>query len=483
MNIREFLRTERHRLGLGHIDFVDRKHLDRKCLRRYIRHLDHLDVHINTVIEAGSSTLPFMRAYRFFPRSNYMYYNLVQNQSVFNFHAMDNKKNTNGVGPEQGATQGSGRLHDKCIEYGFYGPTLIIINSGSMQDLDDLASHSLPASCCFIFIVFDENGLTTCLEQYRHFDGLARENGFVLFECLETDAEHDGYGLLNVFIYTRKGHRILERYAHRGPEQKPVTVRNDAGLKQKNCLILGTGRSGTSMAGGIMYAAGYYMGENLYRGRETNPKGFYECASINFINEGILKKIRSEKKYGDRDNRILHEKGQGWLSVIPLEEDMDMDVPVLFGKIREFVKREPFCYKDPRFCYTLPVWLRFLKDNTVFVCIFREPEKTVNSILMECRRMPYLRGLEINAEIAFSVYATMYGHVLKNAARVGERMVFVHYNQLLTGPGVKTLSSRLGVELSGDFIDSKLDRTRPGGACPGHVLEIYGELCARAEYS
>ncbi|NIM13858.1 MAG: sulfotransferase family protein, partial [Candidatus Aminicenantes bacterium] len=53
----------------------------------------------------------------------------------------------------------------------------------------------------------------------------------------------------------------------------------------KNCLILGSGRSGTSMIAGILHKAGYFMGDNLYPPRSANPKGFFENWEINEINE------------------------------------------------------------------------------------------------------------------------------------------------------------------------------------------------------
>ena len=58
----------------------------------------------------------------------------------------------------------------------------------------------------------------------------------------------------------------------------------------KNCIILGSGRSGTSMLGGILHNAGYFMGDNLYPPSISNPKGFFENPRINRINELILSK-------------------------------------------------------------------------------------------------------------------------------------------------------------------------------------------------
>ena len=41
----------------------------------------------------------------------------------------------------------------------------------------------------------------------------------------------------------------------------------------RNCLILGCGRSGTSMLAVSLASDGYYMGGKLYPERTANPKG------------------------------------------------------------------------------------------------------------------------------------------------------------------------------------------------------------------
>ena len=47
-------------------------------------------------------------------------------------------------------------------------------------------------------------------------------------------------------------------------------------MNQRNCLILGSGRSGTSMAAGILARAGYFMGAELWPADIGNPKGYFE---------------------------------------------------------------------------------------------------------------------------------------------------------------------------------------------------------------
>jgi hypothetical protein len=53
----------------------------------------------------------------------------------------------------------------------------------------------------------------------------------------------------------------------------------------RDCIVLGSGRSGTSMVAGALAKAGYFMGDRLYPARDANPLGFFEAPEINSINE------------------------------------------------------------------------------------------------------------------------------------------------------------------------------------------------------
>src|SRR5690349_12501793 len=120
-------------------------------------------------------------------------------------------------------------------------------------------------------------------------------------------------------------------------------------MRPRNCLILGSGRSGTSMLAGTLCGAGYYMGEHLVPANEANPKGFFEDDEINAINEALLAPLTPRRRpaYGWR-----------WLASVPVGTPFACP-PELGQRIQAQTARAPFCFKDPRFCYTLPAWRRF----------------------------------------------------------------------------------------------------------------------------
>ncbi len=53
-------------------------------------------------------------------------------------------------------------------------------------------------------------------------------------------------------------------------------------------IVLGCGRSGTSLVAGLLASAGYFMGPRLHPPREANPTGFFEGEVVKDVNEALL---------------------------------------------------------------------------------------------------------------------------------------------------------------------------------------------------
>ena len=56
-----------------------------------------------------------------------------------------------------------------------------------------------------------------------------------------------------------------------------------------NVLILGSGRSGTSMVAGLFRDSGYYLGFDLLAASAANPYGYFEDTGITEINNLLLR--------------------------------------------------------------------------------------------------------------------------------------------------------------------------------------------------
>jgi hypothetical protein len=239
----------------------------------------------------------------------------------------------------------------------------------------------------------------------------------------------------------------------------------------RNCLILGSGRSGTSMLAGSLRLAGYYMGAHLIPADETNPKGFFEDDEINDINEALLAP--------STPNLSRPSSGWRWLASLPIGTGIACP-PDIASRIEAQTAHLPFCFKDPRFCYTLPAWRPFVAD-AVFLCVFREPARTAQSILKECREADYLQSLPMDFNGAVTVWTLMYRHILEVHRHVGE-WLFFHYDQLFSEAALCRLEAALGVAADRQFPDAKLKRTSAVGNIGTEAALVYEKLMGLAQY-
>jgi len=252
----------------------------------------------------------------------------------------------------------------------------------------------------------------------------------------------------------------------------------------RNCLVMGFGRSGTSLMGGILHRSGYYMGEELYPARDTNPMGFFENAEINGINEDILAGFDYSLSgfpnpyEGFRASPYHPGTGHRWLSLIPPRTLVQSSEEDVARRIAQAVAAENFAYKDPRFNYTLGTWLRHLSDEVLFLCMFRQPDVVVESVMQECSTATYLEGFQIDRDLAYRLWFNNYSNILGSYyPSLSSRILFIHYEQLLDGSALPALSMRLGRKLDPSFAAISLNRSRPSGDIPTDVYDIYSRLC------
>jgi hypothetical protein len=126
----------------------------------------------------------------------------------------------------------------------------------------------------------------------------------------------------------------------------------------------------------------------------------------------------------------------------------------------------------------LPVWRRFLSDP-VFLCIFRDPARTANSMVKECRTAAYLEGFSLDYAGAIEVWTLMYRHVLEIHRRAGEWHYF-HYDQLFGAASLARLEAALGVRVDRGHANPQLNRS-PATGYPGQTaLRLYDSLCELA---
>lgn len=254
---------------------------------------------------------------------------------------------------------------------------------------------------------------------------------------------------------------------------------------KRNCIILGSGRSGTSLAAGLLAEAGYFMGEHLYAADEGNPKGYFEDREVNGINEGLLAQVlpRPQRKVLDR-LFFRPPPRQGWtrwLADLPAGTLVKCP-PKFAGRISALTAHVPFCFKDPRFCYTLSAWRPFI-SGAVIICVFRDPGATAASIIKQVKHAEDLKGLALDHQFAFRVWLQMYRNVLQVHYPAGGDWLFVHYDQLVSGAMIPRLEKELGVQVNGEFADASLRRSAAVAPVPEEAALTYRELCRLAGFT
>ena len=247
-----------------------------------------------------------------------------------------------------------------------------------------------------------------------------------------------------------------------------------------NLFVLGAGRSGTSLVAGILAKADYFMGEKLVPARAANPKGFFEDPHVNELNDELLAPFLPPRTSA-ADSRTPTRK-HAWLAQIDVATDI-RPVPALAQAMQRYTAKQPYCLKDPRFCYTLPAWHPHLAPGTRFVCVFRHPSATAQSVLKDLKAAPnYYGSFSPTYADLVAVWTAMYRHILEKHRATGA-WLFLHFEQVLGGSGLEPLARFTHAPLDRTFADVRLRRSRPDGDVPPETAAVYAELCALSGYA
>lgn len=114
-------------------------------------------------------------------------------------------------------------------------------------------------------------------------------------------------------------------------------------------LVVGTGRSGTSLVAGILYYLGVDMGDPFIMPDEDNEFGYFESVETVHFNEYFIQNFIT---YEDYCKNLLY----------------------IFNK-----KKEPWGLKDPRISELLPYYFNFLENPKIIRCR-RNHQDTIASL-------------------------------------------------------------------------------------------------------
>ncbi len=254
----------------------------------------------------------------------------------------------------------------------------------------------------------------------------------------------------------------------------------------RNLIILGSGRSGTSMVAALFRNTSAYFGDALIKANVANPYGYYEDESVNRINDLlILRQLRSRLMRhlpawctapAHRDRRAL------WLAA-PRRFTRTKVPAELAEEIKKIVGHVPFCLKDPRFNITLDAWRPFLPPNTRFIVVFRNPQRTVDSILRNAVER-YVPPLQISRRWAFLQWYRGYRRVLRAAANSSD-WLFVGYDDVLGGRAVSAIERFAEATVDTSELNPDVSRSKSGSSGPDSLEQrcdrLYQQFVLRSE--
>ena len=273
-----------------------------------------------------------------------------------------------------------------------------------------------------------------------------------------------------------------------------VFIDGEAG-EIRGFFVLGAGRSGTSLLTAMLRTEGLHQGSvHSIQPRAANPMGFYEDWEINALNDQILEAAVQTKRptalaahgHGPADTSIDQPGGaQHWLLRWPLDQALSATASQQRDMAR-LMRPAPFCFKDPRFSYTLDLWIEALpaahREKLRSICVFRRPEAVVESLLRELRTEPKLHNVAVSVQGAFSIWWHHYAWILKRlAGQRRQHTLMLDYDDLFTAAGQRSLEGFSGRAIRRELPQASLNRSAGNTLQrPSDCHELYQQLRAEA---
>lgn len=234
-----------------------------------------------------------------------------------------------------------------------------------------------------------------------------------------------------------------------------------------SCIVLGCGRSGTSMIASLLSKCDYFFGDDLIGADLANPNGYFESIGINKINEDILSRYvpqRLPRPFINLINTRYPVEWQRWLAILDPSINLNCSAS-LSDRIQRCIPQRLFCFKDPRFSYTLPCWMPYLSEDIRYVCVFRDPAATASSLVKEASRDALMRRVRFHFTLdsAYKLWLNTYKSILRLYEEDinKEHWLFLDYQSCISYESLPCLSEHLGgIPLDSQIINHSYNRSR-----------------------
>jgi len=202
---------------------------------------------------------------------------------------------------------------------------------------------------------------------------------------------------------------------------------------QRAVLVLGAGRSGTSIVTRAVQAVGVDLGNDFKPPSRKNPTGFFEDAAL----LKLSKRLRRTLGLRPDSLRLLDDSVWTSAAVMPFYEEFAATIRRRFGHA------PVWGFKYGRTMRLLPFWERLLKDMEItaaYVMAVRNPL----SVALSRAKLDAHRGRQENSDLEWLVNVVPYFSRLR-----GETLVVVDYDRLMENPALQLerMAARLGLPL------------------------------------
>jgi len=190
-----------------------------------------------------------------------------------------------------------------------------------------------------------------------------------------------------------------------------VLSKSKPNSENKEIIILGMHRSGTSLVSGLLTTLGVYMGKDFDGPTPSNPVSHFEDMEFRKLNDRILKFSGGEWDNLPKESEIRKSQKKFSKPIVSL--------------VKKRSKYKIWGWKDPRTVLTIDLYMQSLK-NPYFIIVFRNPLSIALSLNNRESR-PIKSGLKLS-----SVYNQRMVNFLKKYPNT--KKILINYEDLILDP-------------------------------------------------
>lgn len=236
-----------------------------------------------------------------------------------------------------------------------------------------------------------------------------------------------------------------------------MALSSEGSPRQRAVLVLGAGRSGTSIITRAMQATGVDLGNDFKPPSRKNPTGFFEDAALLKLSK------RLRRTLGLRPDSLRLLDDSVWTSpqVMPYYAEFAATIEARFGHA------PIWGFKYARTMRLLPFWVRLFEQMDISPA-YVMPVRNPLSVARSRAKLDAHRGQQEHSDLEWLVNVVPYFHQVR-----GQQLVVVDYDTLMEHPveQLERMTTRLDLPLTdntqqeihifaNDFLKRGLQHTR-----------------------